>query len=227
MHEHDDGTQKPGKRRPDEHSFEVYVERQFIEIRGAISSIKERFNSMGLNIAGIEQDEEVLAQVVPFLIGEVNTLQAEKQAEEAALQTKVSELQTKETEVVNDEAALAQVKSELATAQGELTQVEAVVKKLEPVVAEGEKVLPPAPAPDPTPTATSPTQPVYAFNPNESTPDGRFKASGFQTKPGEGGTAQPLFYFSEDPPNQTLTANGGTVAGYAQFTGEVEAAPAA
>lgn len=216
-------TKNPGRREHSEFSFESYVERQFVLLHEGQALIIERLNQMGFNIAGLEVDEEVLSQVVPFLVNEVTTLSSEKQTEEAALQTKVTELQAKEGEVAADATALAAVKGELATAQGELSQVEAVVKRLEPAVQEAEKVLP-----EPTPTSTEPTQPVYTYTPGEGiSPDTRFSESGFQEPGVEGGASTPLLYFSGDTPNQTLTAIGGTVPGYTQYTGATEPVPAA
>lgn len=131
-------TENQGVRQPDEFSFESYVARQF-------TLIHERFDNMGLDIEGLEIDEQTLVDVIPKIAQGMSDLHTALTNDEVALNEKVTQLQAKEAEVAADEAALATVRAELATAQGELAKVAAIKTALDPVVAEASKLVPAAP----------------------------------------------------------------------------------
>jgi predicted transcriptional regulator len=196
--------------------FHHHPDRRLLEL---LETIDRKVSDMEDVLAGIAADEAELATVVPKLV-----------ERDEAVSKKLAEFEAK-------------------AAAGEVvptSEVEALKSGFDKSLASLKALLPAEQAPAPSGAPVELTKTGYVYTPAEGvTTDTRFTESGLETLPvaavpavpanPETGApeqveqpakaAEPVLYFSGDAnPGE---ANGATVPGYAEYTGPVQAVPAA
>lgn len=184
-------------RRPDEDGsagWQAYMERQFTHLHKEILAMTDA-------LAQIAQEETDLVTAVEDVVALFES----------------------------DAAKIAQLEQTIANG-GTVSQAE--VQQLSEGFTDSIgklKALLPTPAPTgegeaPATDQPKPTKTVYEFN-GQGTPDASvWPPSGFETVPGEGETAKPLYYFSGD--TSPTDTNGQGQAGWTVYTGAIQPVPA-